>query len=216
MQLELPLCLSEEKAGISRLSYLRSLYVKLAKIARKIFDSCIGPFGERYLFGRTFACLYHVRKDCYTDCMRNAKSKILLRDDKRLFLQALRYGVAAFGGFAADYGALLLLKEWAGLHYLIAVPIAFVVGLAVNYLIGRWIVFQRSEKKLGQELILFVFISLVALAITEGCMFLFTDLIKVDYRVSRLIAGVVTYLFNFFMRRWVLYATPKGESAEMQ
>ena len=215
MQLELPLCLSEEKAGISRLSYLRSLYVKLTKIARKIFDSCIEPFGERYLFGRTFACLYHIRKDCYTDCMRNANSKILLQDDKRLFLQALRYGVAAFGGFAADYGALLLLKEWAELHYLIAVPIAFVVGLAVNYLIGRWIVFQRSRKKLVQELILFVFISLVALAITEGCMFLFTDLIRVDYRFSRLISGVVTYLFNFLMRRWVLYATPKGESAEM-
>ena len=138
------------------------------------------------------------------------------RQDARLPIQALRYAIAAFGGFAADYCTLLALKEWLGIHYLVAVPIAFVVGLAVNYLIGRWIVFQRSEKKLGQELILFVFISLVALAITEGCMFLFTDLIKVDYRVSRLIAGVVTYLFNFLMRRWVLYATPKGESAEMQ
>ena len=133
-----------------------------------------------------------------------------------MLLQAFRYGIAAFGGFAADYGALLLLKEWAGLHYLVAVPIAFVIGLAVNYLIGRWIVFQRTEKKLGQELILFVFISLVALAVTEGCMFLFTGLFGVDYRISRLISGVVTYLFNFIMRRWVLYATPKGNSAEMQ
>lgn len=148
--------------------------------------------------------------------MRIVKHKIPLRDDKRLLLQALRYGIAAFGGFAADYGALILFKEWAGLHYLVAVPIAFVIGLAVNYLIGRWIVFQRSEKKLGQELILFVCISLVALAITEGCMFLFTDLIRVDYRFSRLISGVVTYLFNFLMRRWVLYTAPKGNSAEMK
>jgi len=148
--------------------------------------------------------------------MQNGSKRYSITKDTRLIFQALRYGVAAFGGFAADYGALILLKEWAGLHYLIAVPIAFVIGLAVNYLIGRWIVFQRSEKRLGQELILFVFISLVALAITEGCMFLFTDLIRLDYRLSRLISGVVTYLFNFLMRRWVLYATPKGNSAEMQ
>ena len=144
------------------------------------------------------------------------REQIHLRDDKRLLLQAFRYGIAAFGGFAADYGALLLLKEWAGLHYLVAVPIAFAIGLTVNYLVGRWIVFQRTEKKLGQELILFVFISLVALAVTEGCMFLFTGLIGVDYRISRLISGVVTYLFNFFMRRWVLYAAPKGNATELQ
>ena len=64
--------------------------------------------------------------------MRNMREQIHLRDDKRLLLQAFRYGIAAFGGFAADYGALLLLKEWAGLHYLVAVPIAFVIGIADN------------------------------------------------------------------------------------
>lgn len=148
--------------------------------------------------------------------MRNGLNRYSIIKDTRLVFQALRYGIAAFCGFAADYGALLLLKEWAGLHYLVAVPIAFVVGLAVNYLIGRWIVFQRGERKLAHEAILFLVISLVALAVTEGSMFLFTDLLKVDYRVSRLISGVVTYLFNFFMRRWVLYAAPKGNSTEIQ
>ena len=117
----------------------------------------------------------------------------------------MKYGLAAFGGFLADYVVLLLLKEWVGLHYLIAVPIAFTAGIAVNYLIGIWLVFQRGNLTLGKELLLFVVISLVALLITEGSMYLLTDLLGIDYRVSRIISGVLTYLFNFFTRRFLLY-----------
>lgn len=127
------------------------------------------------------------------------------REDARLPLQALRYAIAAFGGFAADYCTLLALKEWLGIHYLVAVPIAFIIGLAVNYLIGIWIVFQRGRLSLQKELILFAVISLLALAVTEGTMYTLTDLMRLDYRLSRIVSGAITYLFNFFMRRTVLY-----------
>jgi putative flippase GtrA len=137
--------------------------------------------------------------------MRKHSERPSPREDARLPVQALRYALAAFGGFAADYGALLALKELAGLHYLIAVPLAFLVGLAVNYLIGVWFVFRRGAMPLKKELALFLIISLLALAVTEGSMYLFTDLLRVDYRISRVFSGVLTYLFNFFSRRMVLY-----------
>ena len=139
-----------------------------------------------------------------------------LRSDARLPVQALRYAVAAFGGFVADYGTLLLLKEWIGLHYLVAVPIAFVVGLAVNYCIGIFFVFQRGTLLLRHELALFLLISLLALALTEGTMYVLTGLLRVDYRISRIVSGAITYLFNFFMRRSVLYRAEgeRKQSAE--
>lgn len=140
--------------------------------------------------------------------MRNKTDKTI-RDDRRLPVQALRYGVAAFGGFAADYAVLLALKEWVGLHYLVAVPLAFVAGIAVNYLIGVLFVFRRGRLTLGKELMLFVLISLLALVVTEGSMLLFTGLLRVDYRISRVISGGVTYLFNFFSRRMLLYRIPE-------
>ena len=127
------------------------------------------------------------------------------RRNDQIPIQAMKYGLAAFGGFLADYAVLLLLKEWVGLHYLIAVPIAFTAGIAVNYLIGIWLVFQRGNLALGKELVLFVAISLGALLITEGSMYLLTDLLGIDYRVSRIISGVLTYLFNFSSRRLLLY-----------
>lgn len=147
--------------------------------------------------------------------MRRLKQFTLrVRADSRLPVQALRYAVAAFGGFAADYGTLLLLKEWAGLHYLVAVPIAFVVGLAVNYLVGIWLVFRRGRLTLRRELALFLIISLLALAVTEGTMYALTDLLQVDYRISRIVSGAITYLFNFFLRRTVLYRPANAEVLE--
>lgn len=125
--------------------------------------------------------------------------------NEKIPIQAIKYGVAAFGGFVADYAVLLLLKEYVGLHYLLAVPIAFLAGIAVNYLIGVWFVFRNRNLSLGKELLLFLTISLLALAVTEGSMYLLTDLLRIDYRVSRLISGVVTYLFNFFSRRFLIY-----------
>lgn len=139
------------------------------------------------------------------------RTKQHLREDSRLPVQALRYALAAFGGFAADYCALLLLKEGLGLHYLAAVPLAFLVGLAVNYLIGIWLVFRRGSMQIQKELTLFLLISLVALAITEGSMYMLTDLVRVDYRISRIASGAITYLFNFFMRRTVLYRMPNRQ-----
>ena len=137
------------------------------------------------------------------------RPQVPLRDDARLPVQALRYALAAFGGFSADYCSLLLLKEWLGLHYLVAVPIAFIIGLLVNYFIGIWLVFRRSKMPLGGELLVFATISLLALALTEGTMYALTDLLRVDYRISRVASGAVTYLFNFFSRRLLLYRTVK-------
>ncbi|NCC49393.1 MAG: hypothetical protein EOM13_10120 [Clostridia bacterium] len=65
--------------------------------------------------------------------MEKSKHKLLsVREDSRLLTQALRYGAAAFLGFAADYLTLLLLKETFGLHYLFAVPLAFLGGLVLR------------------------------------------------------------------------------------
>ena len=143
----------------------------------------------------------------------NQDKKQSIRGEE-LPLQAIKYGAAAFGGFVADYAVLLLLKEWVGLHYLIAVPIAFLAGIAVNYLIGVWFVFRRGNLTLGKELLLFITISLLALAVTEGSMYLLTDLLRIDYRISRLISGVVTYLFNFFSRRFLIYRTGNQRASQ--
>lgn len=147
--------------------------------------------------------------------MKNKKWKFTdIREDSRLPTQALRYGAAAFLGFAADYGTMLMLKEWIGLHYLLAVPLAFLVGIGANYLVGVLFVFCRGNWSRGLELSIFLLISLAALAVTELSMYLLTGIIGIDYRISRILTGVITYLFNFFSRRWLLYRKKSGNASK--
>ena len=84
----------------------------------------------------------------------------------------------------------------------------------MNYFIGVWFVFRRGALPLKKELALFLVISLLALAVTEGSMYLFTGVIRVDYRISRVLSGVLTYLFNFFSRRMLLYRAAGKDERE--
>ncbi len=133
------------------------------------------------------------------------RRRLFSRYPDSLLGQALRYGLAAGLGFLADYGLLALLTGVFHLHYLLAVPIAFIVGVAVNYIVGVALVFRRGRMQRAAELTTFLLISLAALGLTELTMYLFTDIFRLHPLVSRIISGVVTYLFNFLMRRYVLY-----------
>jgi hypothetical protein len=130
--------------------------------------------------------------------MEKSKHKLLsVREDSRLLTQALRYGAAAFWALRGLPDALLL-KETFGLHYLFAVPIAFVVGIAVNYLVGVLFVFRRGNWSMRMELSLF-------LGHLASCACGYRAFnVPADRSGSaglphlRVLSGVVTYLFNFF------------------
>ena len=125
----------------------------------------------------------------------------------RLVLQAVRYGAAAFLVFLADYLTLWLLTSCCpGVHYLLAAVAAFIIGLAVNYIIGVTFVFRRSEERSRTlELGGFVLISLVALGVNELVLWCATDLLGVPLMFSKLFSGALTFLWNFFARRLFLY-----------
>lgn len=132
-----------------------------------------------------------------------------------LLRQAVRYGAAAFGGFLADYLTLFALTKCLPLHYLAAVPVAFLVGTFVNYRIGRRLAFSKSTLDKRVELSGFLAISLFSLLLTEGCMALFSAACGVHYLLSRVLTGAVTFAFNFLSRRFLLYrgAPPVGGDA---
>lgn len=121
------------------------------------------------------------------------------------FAQLLRYAVVAFVGFAADYAILALLTQVFQVHHLVAVPIAFAVGLAVNYVLGIVFVFHRGGISVPAELSVFLLISLAALGITELTVFLMTDVFGISVLVSKIAAGAFSFLWNFTARKLFLY-----------
>jgi putative flippase GtrA len=120
-------------------------------------------------------------------------------------VQFIRYFGAALVGYAFDFGGLLFLKEVLGVHYLVAATISFTLGLVVVYILSSRYVFGESKiTSRSVEFGLFAAIGVVGLILLNILMWIFTDLLSINYLVSKIIATVFVYAWNFFARR-VMY-----------
>ncbi|HNY15391.1 MAG TPA: GtrA family protein [Bacteroidales bacterium] len=127
------------------------------------------------------------------------------KTDNTLF-QLIRYTFVGGFAFIVDFGTLFLLTEYLYLHYLVSAAIAFILGLVTNYFLSIGWVFTRhtvSDKRI--EFIVFALIGLVGLGLNELFLWLFTDLAGMYYLISKILTAVLVYLWNFFVRKLILF-----------
>ena len=122
-----------------------------------------------------------------------------------IFIQFFRYIFVGGFAFLADAFTLWLCEKW--MNYMIAAAIAFVVGLAVNYALSIWFVFSESSKVKNKvkEFVVYGIIGLIGLLITEGIMYLFTDVFGLYFLISKINAAAIVLVWNFAARKVVLY-----------
>lgn len=122
-----------------------------------------------------------------------------------IFIQFFRYIFVGGFAFLADAFTLWLCEKW--MNYMIAAAIAFVVGLAVNYSLSIWFVFSESSKVKNKvkEFVVYGIIGLIGLLITEGIMYLFTDVFGLYFLIPKIIAAAIVLVWNFAARKVVLY-----------
>lgn len=131
---------------------------------------------------------------------------ILIEKTNNLSLQFIRYVFVGGIAFIADYTTLWCFTEYFHLHYLISASIAFIVGLAVNYILSTIWVFSKpvfSNKIV--EFLLFGLIGVIGLILNGIIMYLLTDKCGVHYMVSKLVSTVTVFIWNFAARRFLLY-----------
>jgi putative flippase GtrA len=119
------------------------------------------------------------------------------------------------GGFAfiVDYGTLYILKEYVGINYLLSAAIAFILGLAVNYLLSTLWVFpdSRLNNKMA-EFIVFASIGLVGLLINEVIMYICCEVLTIHYMISKLCSTGIVFFWNFFARKIILFTKTKNNT----
>ncbi len=140
------------------------------------------------------------------------------------------------GGVAtlADMGVMVFLREVFGVSESIAAVFAFIVGLAVNYIISTFWVFAKAKvKNRAADFIAFGVIGVIGLGLTQliiapfsvegifgkGILVqysVFGSLIPADkyYIIGKMLAVVLVYMWNFFARKFFLYN--KSEKTQAQ
>ena len=138
--------------------------------------------------------------------MREWLDKLFKAPTESTFIQLFRYGFVGGLAFLVDYGTLVLLTEFAGLHYLLAATISFILGLISNYLLSiTWVFNQHKLNNRWVEFLLFAFIGVVGLGLNDAIMFLCTERCGIHYTLSKIIATAIVFFWNFLARKLILF-----------
>src|SRR3989338_3757285 len=121
--------------------------------------------------------------------------------------QFFRYFIVGGVAFIVDFTLLFLLTEFGHIHYLLSASVAFMAGIAVNYVLSvSWVFDHRSLNNKVHEFAIFAVVGILGLAFNAALMWLFTELVGFHYLGSKMVAAVLIFLFNFGARKVLLFS----------
>lgn len=121
---------------------------------------------------------------------------------KREFVRYIGVGGVAF---VADFTVLAILT-FAGMHYLSAALLAFLLGSWVNYRLSvRWVFVYRAIETRGTEFGLFLMVGVITLGISLGLMALLVDGLAMHVLLAKCVVTAFTLVANFAGRRALLF-----------
>lgn len=136
----------------------------------------------------------------------------LKNPQKNLFLQLVRYAFSGGIAFAVDFGLLWLITDLCHAHYLVGAFCGYTAGLIITYLLSiKWIFSERKLASRTAEFTIFTVIGLCGLLLTQGLMYVFTEYLfgTEHYLYSKLLTTVIVSLFNFGMKKVLLFSRRK-------
>lgn len=120
----------------------------------------------------------------------------------KLIQQIMKFGAVGIIAFVIDYGLMVALTELAGIDYLASATVSFIVSVTFNYFASMRYVFTHKEgMSRRREFIIFVALSVAGLALNDACMWLGTDFLGVDYRITKIGATAIVMVWNFVTRK---------------
>jgi len=124
---------------------------------------------------------------------------------RNLIKQIFRFGIVGVIATAIDYILLLGFTEIVHINYMISAAMSFSIACVVNYILSiKWVFVNRKKYNRIFELVVFIALSTVGLLINQFFMWLFTEKLFVDYRVSKIFAVAIVMLWNFISRKLFL------------
>ncbi|EXI87574.1 MAG: GtrA-like protein [Candidatus Accumulibacter regalis] len=134
---------------------------------------------------------------------------------RQILRQFTQYVLVGGLAFAVDFVALFVLTEYGGIHYLASAAISFSMGLIISYLLCiAWVFDYRALKNRAHEFFLFFLVGMAGLVLNTLLLFVFTESFGLHYLLSKLVAAALILLFNFSLRRSLLFSVRKRPCPE--
>jgi putative flippase GtrA len=117
-----------------------------------------------------------------------------------------RYTVVGGLSFLLDFFLLHVFVKWIGFSYLLSATFAFGAGFLLNYTLSvLWVFNYRNCHSKRLEFLIFLAVGIGGIILTDLILVIFTPLLYGNYLVAKIVAVVVVYFWNFFLRRQLLF-----------
>jgi putative flippase GtrA len=128
--------------------------------------------------------------------------------------QFIRYlGVGGLSFAALTLLACTTLPSMPASTILISASLAFCVGLTTNYLLClAWVFDFRRMPNRWHEFMVFGAIGFIGLLLNNLLLWLLTEHAGLHYLLSKIVATATILLFNFSLRRWLLFSPPQAST----
>ena len=85
--------------------------------------------------------------------------------------------------------------------------LSFAAGFLFNFFAGRFLIFRAgSREKAGtKELLSVLVIAVIGLGLTELFLYIGVEWLRMDYRISKMIAAVLVLFWNYAARKIFVY-----------
>ena len=144
-----------------------------------------------------------MKKEILDDNFDSEDSKTPPRSLSSLFFSAQ---VAAFIGTAVDFITVILLTELLAIWYVTSNVIGAALGAITNFLLGRYWVFDSTEKKIYNQAFRYFLVALGSLLLNTFGLYILTEYTSLHYIVSKIIVAVlIAFTFNFFLQKNFVY-----------
>lgn len=114
---------------------------------------------------------------------------------KRFF----QYSTIGAGTFAFDLLLLFLFTDKLEMNYVLAVAVAFLIAVSLNYQLSRRFVFKGSVRGHAEGYVYFIGIALWGMLFVTGMMYVLVEWFAVYYLVARIVIAGVTGIWNYLM-----------------
>lgn len=119
-----------------------------------------------------------------------------------MLLQLGKYFWVALIGLFVDFVTLIVLAELLNVNYLVATVIAFIFGLAVNFVLSEKMVFDApKEQHLFVRFSLYAAIGISGLLILTLLMWIQVSIFDIQYIFAKCLGTAFVYFWNFFGRK---------------
>jgi putative flippase GtrA len=107
---------------------------------------------------------------------------------------------------------MLILTELFGVYFVISTAIGAFIGAILNYTVNRVWVFRAFHSSAISQIPKFILIAGTSILLNTYGTYLFTEVLMLDYRISRIVVGlIVAIAWNFLMQKVYVFKAPTSK-----